>query len=286
MFWVGIIEMKINKAVIPAAGLGTRMQLISKGVPKEMLAVCQKPMIQYAVEEAVDYGIETIVIIINSEKEIIKRYFLEKSCKEFVYDKGIEALKTISLRAELIFLYQDQPKGLADAIDISREIVKNDPFALLLPDNVFFSKLSPLKSLALVFQKYQKDVCALIKICANEFKLFGNCGKFELEKISAGVYSIKEIKDKGKGYYRPALPRAGIRGFGRHILFPHFFEYIDRVRLNLNGELDDVPVFQLMLHEKVMLGCLLDGKGWDVGNPLGYQAANEFAQIKASKPII
>lgn len=305
--------MNIKKAVIPAAGLGTRMLPLTRDtIPKEMLPIAQKPMIRYSVEEAVDSGIETIIIIISSEKELIKK-----------------CLKSISSKAELIFLYQNEPKGLADAINISKEIVKDDPFALLLPDNIFFSNVLPLNSLSMVFNRYKKDVGALMEICPEEFKLFGNCGKVELEKIDDRVFSIKEIKDKERGCFNPlkkATDKAGgiippaanpaevfisnrtsasltgyksdspgsigsisstgsiIRGFARHILFPHFFDYIERTRSNSGKELDDVPVFQLMQSEKGVLGYLLEGKGFDTGNPLGYQAANEFAQINVSKP--
>jgi UTP--glucose-1-phosphate uridylyltransferase len=277
--------MKIKKAVIPAAGLGTRMFPISKTVPKEMLSVGQKPMIQYALEEAAGYGIETVVIIINSEKEIIKRYFLEETLKEYSSDRTIEQLRVILSKVELVFLYQNQPKGLADAISLSRATIKNEPFALLLPDNIFFSDTSSLYTLAEVFNKYKKDVGALTTICRDQFKLYGNAGKVELKKIDDRVYSIQEIKDKGRGFFESNLHGPIIRGFARHILFSHFFDYIERIRSDSNGELDDVPVFQLLLKEKGLLGCLLDGKGYDAGNPSGYQAANIFAQTNVIKAM-
>ena len=258
---------------------------ISKAIPKEMILVGQKPMIQYAVEETVDYGIETIVIIINPEKEIIKKLFLEKSHEEHLSEKTVSELSEISSKADIVFLYQDQPKGLADAISLSREIIKEDPFALLLPDNIFFSDISPLKSLAAVFNNYNKDVGALIKITPEEFKLFGNCGKVQLEKITEQIHSIKDLKSKEKGYFNSHSSGLITRGFARHILFPHFFEYIDRIRSITKGELDDVPVFQLMIKEKGLLGCYLEGKGYDTGNPSGYQAANRFAQMNVNKPI-
>ena len=277
--------MKIKKAVIPAAGLGTRMLPISKIIPKEMLPVGQKPMIQYAVEEAVNYGIETVIIIINSEKELIKKHFLGKVRKESLSEKEAQGIKTILSKAELIFLYQNQPMGLADAISLSRETVKNEPFALLLPDNILLPDASPFHLLAEAFNKYKKNVGALTTIYPKEFKLFGNCGKVELEKIDDRVYSIKEIKDKERGVFVSNSYDPIIRGFARHILFPYFFDYIERIRSDTNGELDDVPVFQLLLKEKGMIGCLLDGKGYDVGNPLGYQAANEYIQANVIKPV-
>lgn len=277
--------MKIKKAVIPAAGLGTRMFPISKKIPKEMLLIGQKPMIQYAVEEAVDYGIEQVIIIINSEKELIKKYFLGQPSKECLSEKEAQGIKTILSKVELIFLYQNHPMGLADAISLSRETIKNEPFALLLPDNIILPDVSPFHLLTEAFNKYKKDVGALTKIYPEEFKLFGNCGKVELEKIDGRVYSIKEIKNKERGVFVSNSDDPIIRGFARHILCPHFFEYIEKIRSDSNGELDDVPVFQLLLKEKGMIGCLLDGKGYDVGNPLGYQAANEFIQANDIKPV-
>ena len=277
--------MKIKKAVIPAAGLGTRMLPVSKTVPKEMLLVGQKAMIQYAVEEAVNYGLETVIIIINSEKELIKRHFLGKASKKSFSEKEDQGIKAILSKVELIFLYQNQPKGLADAISLSRETIKNEPFALLLPDNIFFSDTSSLYTLAEVFTEYRKDVGALTTICRDQFKLFGNAGKVELKKIDERVYSIKEIKDKERGVFESNLHSPLIRGFARHILFPHFFDYIERIRSDSNGELDDIPVFQLLLKEKGLLGCLLDGKGYDAGNPSGYQAANIFAQTNVIKAM-
>ena len=277
--------MKIKKAVIPAAGLGTRMLPISKTIPKEMLPVGQKPMIQYAVEEAVNYGIETVIIIINSGKELIKKHFLGKLCKENLSENEAQGIKTILSKTELIFLYQNQPMGVADAISLSREIIKDEPFALLLPDNILLPDVSPLYLLSEAFNKYKKDVGALTKIYPVEFKLFGNCGKVELKKIDGRIYSIKEIKDKERGVFVSKSNDLIIRGFARHILFSHFFDYIEKIRSDPNRELDDVPVFQLLLKEKGMIGCLLDGKGYDTGNPLGYQAANEFIQANVIKPV-
>lgn len=263
-------------AVIPAAGLGTRMLPITKSVPKEMLPVGTKPMIQYSVEEAIKAGIKRICLIINERKEIIRDYFLGKSTEKLKGRSEIEALDNLSKSAELTFIYQHEPKGVADAIYKAKEFVGEDPFALLLPDNVFFSSTPAIAQLFPIFDEYKMDVTACIKITQTNASLFGNCGRIDYELMREGLFKITGLDDKKKGLFSLGKSDSAVREVPRRIFTPHVFDYIERLKKGIHGEFDDVPLFQYMVRKGEILGVLLDGEAFDLGNPNGYRAANSY----------
>lgn len=251
--------MAVDCAVIPAAGLGTRMLPISKSIPKEMLPVGTKPMIQYSVEEAVAAGIKRICIIINERKAIIRDYF-----------------QGLSSSAELTFIYQPEPKGVADAMYLAKDFIGGQPFALLLPDNIFFTSVPAIAQVATCFEEYKKDITACVWVTRKSAPLFGNCGRIDYEVVRKSVLKITRLDDKRPGYFSMGWRMKMLREVPRRIFLPHVFEYIDRLRQGARGELDDVPVFQEMVSKGLVLGCILEGKAFDLGNPNGYRAANSY----------
>lgn len=268
--------MTIGCAVIPAAGLGTRMLPITKSIPKEMLPVGTKPMIQYSVEEAITAGIKRICIIINEKKTVIRDYFLGKVDGYLKGAPQIENLNSLATSVELDFIYQSEPKGVADAINQAKAFVGEDPFALLLPDNIFFSSVPATAQLQAAFNKYGKDITACIRVTHVNAHLFGNCGRIDYKPIEEGIFKITKLWDKRKGLFSMDGRDLVIREVPRRIFLPHIFEYIERLRKNTKAELDDVPVFQTMIEEGKVLGLLLEGEAFDLGNPNGYRAANSY----------
>lgn len=267
---------KVGCAIIPAAGLGTRMLPITKSIPKEMLPIGTKPMIQYSVEEAIAVGIRRICIIINDKKSIIKDYFLGAADGHLKGDPRVEALNGLRSAAELTFIYQPEPKGVADAMYLAKDFVGDQPFALMLPDNIFFSSVPAIAQVATCFEEYKKDITACIWVTRRSAPLFGNCGRIDYEVVGKSVLKILRLDDKKSGYFPMGWRMKVAREVPRRIFLPHIFEYIDRLRQDIRGELDDVPVFQEMVSKGLVLGCILEGRAFDAGNPNGYRAANSY----------
>lgn len=261
-------------AIIPAAGFGKRMAGLTRGRAKELLPIHGKPMIDYALEEAIGSGMSKLLIVISPRKEELKEHLTAEWSRR---------------PSPLNFIYQNEPLGLADAIYRCRNYIENSMFALLLPDNIFIGN-PPLKSLIDVAKKYKKSVTALIKVKESEASYFGNCGgvdaspykdkrKVEVSQYNGEIFEIKKIEDKKPGSFSTQGKSDVLRSFPRHIFTRELFEYIDRLRGKTEGEFDDVPVLQEMVREGKILGLLVRGKAFDVGSPRGYrhvESANDW----------
>lgn len=235
--------------IIPAAGLGTRLKSIAKGKPKELLSIQNKPMIQWAIEEGLKSDLSKVIIIISPEKKEIKKFFENWN--------------------KIDFVYQYKPMGVVDAILKAQEYIE-DKFALILPDNIFIGA-SPLIKLTEVADKYDKSVTALIEVKDSEAEYFGNCGKVKVKKIENDIFEIKELGDKLSGDFSTDGKPSCLRQFPRHILKKNFFGYAEKLKPNIKGEFDDVPVFQQMIKNNELLGVLVRGKAFDVGNIKSYK---------------
>jgi len=260
-----IVNMQlVKKAIIPAAGLGTRMLSLTKGTPKEMLIIGSKPMIQHTVEMSLDSGIKEICVIINEKKTVI-RDFLMKYWKEY-----------LSHKCKLTFLYQSQPKGLADAVYLAKEFVGDEPFVLSMPDAILFSKTPTILQLSCAFAKYNQNVMGVIYVGSEEANLFGNVGVLDITYLEKNIFRVNKLSEKGPGTLKIDPGQTVAKSFGVGIYLPHYFHYIDAIRPQVRGELDDVPLLQRLTQDKNLLGVLLEGKGFDVGNVDGYYAANNY----------
>lgn len=244
--------------IIPAAGLGTRMSKLTRG-PKELLPVWKRPMIDYAMEEAIIAGISRLFIVISPNKEEIKEHLTRE-------------WQSRPLR--LNFIYQNRPLGLADAIYRCSYCLKYPMFAVLLPDNIFIGN-SPLKRLIDVAGRYRKSVVSLIKVKETDAPYFGNCGGVEILPYEGrkGIFEITKLKDKKAGFFSTDGRHEVFKTFPRYLFTREFFEYTDRLRGKTTDELDDVPVLQEMAKEGRLLGVLVRGRGFDVGTPKGYRRA-------------
>ena len=244
-------------AIIPAAGLGKRMSRLTQGGTKELLPIHGKPMIDYAVEEVVGAGISKLLIVINSNKEEIKEHLSKKWSRQPL---------------NFVFVYQNESLGLADAIYRCCNYIENSMFAVLLPDNIFIGNF-PLKRLIEVVKTYKKSITTLIKVKKDEASYFGNCGGVEVSACNEDIFEIKRLDDKRPGFFSTDGKPVAFRTFSRYIFTSELFEYMDRLRNKTGDEFDDVPVLQEMVREGKMLGVLVSGTAFDVGNPDGYRHA-------------
>jgi len=263
---------KITKAIIPAAGYGTRLFPLSAVIPKEMIPVRLKPMIQYSVEESIRAGIEEIIIITREDKKIIEDYFshipLEKNSDKFVDD-----LKIIRSSCRFHYVNQAEPKGLGDAIYQAKSLIKDESFCVLLPDNVY---LKDVCGMGQMMERYKTLRYSMVAVEKRDDRAI-NESVYDCIEIDKRTLKIKKISPKG--YVREGDSRGvnyEVRGIGRYILHSNFFSYVDRVRKEQTfTELDDTQPLQLMALDEQLYGYLVDGKRYDTGYPEGYRKIHE-----------
>ena len=267
---------KIRKAVFPAAGLGTRFLPATKSSPKEMLPLVDKPLIQYAVEEAVDSGIESILIITGRDKSAIENHFdisfeLEQLLKEKGKDELFALVRAVSNIAQVSYTRQKQALGLGHAIYQAKDFVGNEPFAALLADDLVDAEVPALKQMVNVFEKYQSPVIATMQVDGEAISRFG---VIDADEIEPGVFLIKDMIEK------PAFADApsNLAIIGRYIFTPDIFEAIENTSAGAGGEIQITDAMKLMLKKRPVYAVKLDGKRHDAGDKLGFLMATvEYA---------
>lgn len=267
---------RIGKAVIPAAGLGTRMQPLTKVIPKELLPVGELPMMHYSVLEAAAAGVEEIFIIINTaRKQAIEDFYNGTNWRQLSHFPYDDFFKKEARDLQVTFLEQKEPVGLVDAVEKARNHIGDRPFFLLMPDNIFFGAIPPTVQLLDCFEEYKQNILALIEVNKAEADLYGNNGPVKLQPIEGQVFRIVELMDKSKAKLQTGRASRIIRTCGRFILTPDFFEEAGRFNNEVMQEQDEIPILQKFVQDGRMLGVLLEGKLYDCGNWQGYWAANQ-----------
>lgn len=270
--------MKIRKAVIPAAGFGTRFLPATKSQPKEMLPVVDKPLIQYAVEEAVQSGIENIAIITSRGKSSMEDYF-DKSpeLEQFLEDKGkldfLEEVRAISNLAEFCFIRQKKALGLGHAILMSEDYVGNEPFVVLLPDDIFDCPRPCIGQLIEAFSELQASVIVLGRVDKEGTKKYGIV---KPRPVSERVSQIEDMIEK-PGPER-AFSDLGI--LGRYVFTPEIFGTIKETPPDKRGEIQITDAIKLLLESQPVYGYLFEGKRYDAGNKLGFLEASIELALK------
>jgi UTP--glucose-1-phosphate uridylyltransferase len=256
----------LTKAVIPAAGLGTRMSSLTNGAPKEMLPVAGRPMIHHVVQEAADAGIVEICIIIRNGKEAIRRYFEDDNPGIGKADRAMEKLRT---RCRIVFAYEAEPRGVGDAILCAKEFVGDERFALLIPDQLFIGPAGAISQLASKKLPPNAAVSSLIFIPASELEYFPGARKFVCESYASrsDVMVITGIEPAEYASSAPAM-----RGFGRSIYPPEVFRFLDEEFADTGtGEVDLLRTFRALLAVVPNYAVLLQGEAFDLGSIEGYQ---------------
>ncbi|MBX3709357.1 MAG: UTP--glucose-1-phosphate uridylyltransferase GalU [Gammaproteobacteria bacterium] len=272
--------MKVTKAIFPVAGLGTRFLPATKANPKEMLPIVDKPLIQYAVEEAVDAGITELIFVTNSSKRAIEDHFdsnfeLEATLQERGKKELLDIVKGILPDGvSCAYIRQKSPQGLGHAVLCARQLVMNEPFAVLLADDLIDSSVQPcLKQMVDQFNKIQTSIIAVEKISADETKKYGIVDVASANEILATVRGIVEKPD-------PQQAPSNLGVVGRYVLMPRIFGLLENTVKGSNGEIQLTDAIAKLLHEEKVYAYQFHGKRYDCGSKLGYLEATVAYALK------
>jgi UTP--glucose-1-phosphate uridylyltransferase len=266
----------IRKAVIPAAGFGTRFLPATKSQPKEMLPIVDTPVIQYVVEEAVASGITDILMIIGKGKRAIEEHFdrsfqLETQLLQRHKKSELESVRRISELADIHFVWQKEMKGLGDAIYCARHHVQDEPFVVLLGDTLIDSSEPAARQLQQLFQQLKGPVVLVEQVEQSQVSRYG---VVDAEQTEKNVYLVKDFIEKPPPQEAPS----NLVIAGRYLLTPDIFDYISRTKPAKDGEIQLTEALRMMVKENPMYALLLDGKRCDIGNKEGFIKTNiEFA---------
>ena len=268
--------MKVKKAVIPAAGFGTRFLPATKSTPKEMLTIVDKPAIHYNVEELIEAGIEDILIIIGRNKEEIANYFdkspeLELFLKESGKEELYEMTERISNMANIHYVRQKEAKGLGHAVYCAKTFVGNEPFALLLGDDLVYSSTQCIKQLADIYDKYESTIIGVQAVDRTQVNKYGIIDGI---KVDDKLFEIKNLVEK------PTIEEApsNMAIMGRYILTPDIFDMIEQTPPGKNDEIQLTDALIRLNQNKEIYAYEFEGKRYDTGDKLGYLIATvEYA---------
>ena len=261
--------MKVRKAIIPAAGLGSRLLPNTKSIPKEMLPLVDKPVIQYIVEEAVSAGVEEILIITNRGKDAIEDYFdyapdLEARLRSDGKIKDADAVHNVADMADIFFLRQKETKGLGHAIWRAKSFVGDEPFGILLGDDIMLSETPVLKQLV---QAAEANNCSAIAMREFPAEEVGKYSSLKLEEnLGGGVYRISDMNEKPTDEER--LSNFAI--MGRYVLTPAIFDILGNTPPGRNNEIQLTDGMRVLCHQEKMCAVDFEGKRYDTGNLKGY----------------
>ncbi len=263
--------MKVRTAVITAAGWGTRFLPITKAQPKEMLPLVTKPLIQYSVDEAINSGIEQIVVIIAPDKRVIEDYFNRSfELERFLERKGktnlLKEVRELSSLADIRYIRQNEQLGLGHAILTAKDIVGKEPFAVLLPDDIIDSKVPVLKQMIEIYEQYKTNVIAVERIASRDTVKYGI---IEPGKISDHVHQVLSLIEKPE----PAQAPSNLGVVGRYILTPQIFDAIEVTPPGKNQEIQLTDALQLLLKQQAIYAYEFEGVRYDTGTPLGWLKA-------------
>jgi UTP--glucose-1-phosphate uridylyltransferase len=260
--------MKIKKAIIPAAGLGTRFLPATKAMPKEMLPIIDKPTIQYIVEEAVSAGIEDIIIVTGKHKRAIEDHFdnqkelemiLELSGKNELLDK----VKYSSNLANMFYVRQKEQKGLGHAIWTAKQFIGNEPFAVLLGDDIVVSKTPAIKQLMEQFENTKKSVIGVQTVNEKETHRYGIVDPID---ANGRLFSVNKFVEKPK----PGAAPSNLAIMGRYILTPEIFDYLENQEIGAGGEIQLTDAIEHLNKTDNVYAYDFEGDRYDVGEKIGF----------------
>ncbi len=272
------MEEDIKKAVIPVAGFGTRLLPVTKAQPKEMLPIVDKPAVQYVVEEAVQSGVENILLVTGRNKRAIEDYFdyaveLERELEEKGKTELLNVVRNVSEMVSIYYVRQKIAKGLGDAIYHAKGFVNAEPFGVLLADDIIDSKVPCLKQMMNVYKNHKGVILAVMKVPMTDTKLYGI---IEGKKIGNRLYEVKDLVEKPE----PMKAPSNIAIVGRYILTPSIFESLEKTPPGKNGEVQITDAIRNLLIKEKVYAYEFEGIRFDVGEKLGYLKANASFALK------
>jgi UTP--glucose-1-phosphate uridylyltransferase len=272
---------KVRKAVFPAAGLGTRFLPATKAIPKEMLPIVDKPLIQYGVEEAVESGIENVIVVTGRGKSAIEDHFdisfeLEQLLGSKKKTDLLALVRGISDTIDVSYIRQKEALGLGHAVLRSKDLVGNEPFAVVLSDDVIAAQTPCIKQLIDVYNAHQASVVALMEVPLEQISAYG---VVDAEPVTNGAFGdrlfrIKNMVEKPKAQDAPS----NLAIIGRYVLAPQIFQCLESIEPGSGGEIQLTDGLKYMLKSRPVYGLRFEGKRYDAGDKLGFlKATVEFA---------
>jgi len=271
------MKQRVKKAVIPVAGFGTRFLPATKVIPKEMLPVVDKPVIQYLVEEAVEAGIETIIFVINKNKHSIEDHFSRDRDFEAMLSRTkkhslLNSVKNIHKLAEFIYISQDEPLGTGDAIMRAKGLVGNEPFAVFWADDIVWSETPAIGQLIKVYEKFDGPVLGLFKIPRKDTYLYGVPA---CRRIAKRTFQVSRLIEKPNPKKAPST----FASMGRYIITPEIFPYISKTKKR-GGEVLLPDALDKFIQENNVYGYEIEGTWYDCGSKSGFLRANVELALK------
>ena len=264
--------MQIRKAVIPAAGLGTRFLPITKSVPKELLPILDRPMLQYVVEEAAEAGVEEVIVVTARGKESIAAYFqprpeLEQRLAETGATDLLESIQYVSNLADVSFVIQEEPLGLGHAVLTARDAVEDEPFVVILPDDIIDHRPGVISQMLAVSNRYDGGVIAVEQV---PWEVIHNYGVVDADDRGNRTHFVKGLVEKPAREDAPS----NLSIVGRYILPPEIFDCLERTPPGARGEIQLTDGIQLLLEKQGVFAYEFLGTRYDGGTPLGLLRAS------------
>ncbi len=265
--------MQIKKAVFPVAGLGTRFLPATKAMPKEMLPIVDKPIIQYAVEEALSAGIEQLIFVTGSGKTALEDHFdrsweLEHTLQERGKDDLLQEIKSlVPETGSIVYTRQNQPLGLGHAIWCARHIVGDEPFAVLLADDLIQSDTSVLAQMVKEFDRLRASMAAVIEVDPADTSKYGI---LDVEEEVDGIARIRGLVEKPA----PEEAPSNLAIIGRYILMPQIFDILGKKKVGAGNEIQLTDAMATLLDDQPIFGYRFQGQRFDCGDKAGFQMAN------------
>ena len=264
----------IRKVVIPVAGWGTRSLPATKNIPKEMLPIYNKPVIQYVVEEAQAAGMSDVILITNRDKSVIEDHFdhnlqLEGYLKQKGKDSMLQVVQDVAEMVNIISIRQKQQKGLGHAISCARSAIGNEPFAIMVGDDLIFSGMPGIKQLIEVAMSENMPVVGVMEVPWDRVDRYGIV---DGEQVGSGIYRVNNLVEKPSRDKAPS--RLAI--VGRYVLTPDIFDYLDKTAPGVGGEVQLTDAMQALCKERGMMAVKIRGKRFDAGNWPEFLSANIY----------
>ncbi len=263
--------MKVRKAVIPVAGMGTRFLPASKAIPKEMLTIVDKPTIQYIVEEVTAAGIEQVILITSAGKAAIENHFdydyqLDTFLEQKGKDKLCEEVRHVSNLIDIVSVRQKKPLGLGHAIWSARHVVGDEPFLILLGDDLVISDKPCCEQMIELFDELQESIIAIQKVPKKETLHYGI---IEGSSVRDRVYKVNRMVEKPA----PGTTQSDLAIIGRYILLPDIFKYLEKTTPGHGGEIQLTDALMALANKRNMFAYEFEGTRYDAGDKLGYLKA-------------
>ena len=267
--------MRVRKAVFPVAGWGTRFLPATKALPKEMLPLVDKPVIQYAVEEAVAAGIEQVIIVTSSQKRAIEDHFdLNLELEQLLESRGdiemLRQIRAISDLAQISYVRQKEQLGLGHAVLVAKELVGHEPFAVILPDDVVVGERPCIGQLIHAYERTHSSVVAVMEVSHEATARYGVIAGEAVGPDDPGLYKVSGLVEKPE----PGEAPSNLAIIGRYILTPKIFEKLEQTPRGAGGEIQLTDAIEALMKEQDVYGYAFDGVRYDAGTTMGWLEAS------------